>query len=221
MGEIIRITAADGHSLDAYVSRPDGAPNGGVVLVQEIFGVTPQMQRCADRYAAAGYTAIVPAVFDRIKPDLFYSYSEIEPAREAALSLADDAVMADMEAARQAVGATGKTAIVGYCWGGTVAFMAASNPGFACAVSYYGSKVHLAMDGFKPVVPLMFHFGADDALIPPATIEQIRQAQPSGIFHIYENTGHGFCCDDRDGYHAESARLAEQRSLEFIAAGMD
>ncbi len=220
MGEMIRITAADGHSLDAWVARPEGASKGGVVLVQEIFGVTPQMQRCADRFAAAGYTAIVPAVFDRIEANLLYEYSDIEPAREAAMSLDDDAVLADVEAARKVVGNAGKVAIVGYCWGGTVSYMAAGNPGFGCAVSYYGSKVNLVMDRCKPVVPLMFHFGADDSLIPPATVEQIRQALPLAVFHVYENTGHGFCCDDRDGYDAESAMLSEQRSLEFIAANL-
>ncbi len=217
MGEMIRITAADGHSMDAYVARPEAEPRGGVVLVQEIFGVTPQMQRCADRFAAAGYMTIVPAVFDRIEPDLLYGYQDIEPAREAAMSLDDAAVMADMEAARKAVGEAGNVAIVGYCWGGTVSYMAAGNSGFGCAVSYYGSKVNLVMDRFRPVVPLMFHFGADDSLIPPATVEQIRHALPAAVFHVYENTGHGFCCDDRDGYDAESALLSEQRSLEFIA----
>lgn len=220
MGEMICITAADGHSLNAWVARPGAASRGGVVLVQEIFGVTPQMQRCAERFAAAGYTTIVPAVFDRIEPNLLYEYQDIEPARDAAMSLEDEAVMADMEAARKFVGDAGKVAIVGYCWGGTVSFMAASNPGFGCAVSYYGSKVNMVMDRYKPVAPLMFHFGADDSLIPPETVEQIRQAHPSAVFHVYENTGHGFCCDDRDGYDAESAMLSEQRSLEFIAVNL-
>ncbi len=218
MGKMVQLTTADGHGLDAYLSEPEGTPKGGVVLVQEIFGVTPQMQRCADRYAQAGYAAIVPAVFDRIEPNLLYAYSDIEPARAAAMSLEDDHVMADMEAARQAVAGAGKTAAVGYCWGGTMAYMAAGNPAFSCAVSYYGSKVNQVMNRVTPVIPLMFHFGADDALIPLDTVAEISQAHPSASVHVYEHTGHGFCCDDREGYDAESAYLSEQRSLEFIAA---
>ena len=127
-------------------------------------------------------------------------------------------VLADVDAARNAVADAGRTAIVGYCWGGTTAYLAAAKLPFACAVSYYGSGVSRLAGRMQPRVPVLYHFGARDAFIPPAAIDQIRKADPSGEFHVYDGADHGFACDDRDSHHPGATALAEQRTLAFLAA---
>lgn len=217
MGETFELTAADGHRLAAYRATPAGKARGGLVVIQEIFGITGQMQRCTERFAAAGYLAILPAMFDRKERGTTLGYADFQKGGTLAMSIPEEQLLADVEAARLAVAGAGSTAIVGYCWGGTVAYMAASLLPFACAVSYYGSGVGRLAARMQPKVPVMYHFGAKDAFIPPATIEAIRTADPAGTYHIYEGADHGFSCDDRAGYHPEAAALAERRSLEFLA----
>lgn len=217
MGDMIELTAADGHRFAAYRADPEGHPRGGVVVIQEIFGVTAQMKRCADRFAAAGYAAVLPALFDRQQRGVQFTYADFQRGGALAMSLPEAQVLADVEAARLVVASAGRSAIVGYCWGGTVAYMAACQLPFACAVSYYGSGVGALAGRMQPRVPVMYHFGARDAWIPPATIAAIRAADPGGEFHVYDGAGHGFHCDDRDGYHAAAAELSQQRTLAFIA----
>jgi carboxymethylenebutenolidase len=217
MAEMIELTAADGHRFAAWKALPEGKPRGGLVVIQEIFGVTGQMKRCTERFAEAGYAAILPALFDRKERGVLLGYTDFQKGATLATSIPEEQVLADVEAARREVAGAGKTAITGYCWGGTVAYLAASQLPFACAVSYYGGGIARLVDRMKPAIPVMYHFGAKDAFIPAATIERIRVADPSGIVHVYEGAGHGFSCDDRAGYHAEASALAEQRSLEFLA----
>jgi carboxymethylenebutenolidase len=216
MGELIDLRAVDGHKLQAYVAAPQAEPRGGLVMIQEIFGMTEQMRRCADRYADAGFLVILPAMFDRVERGLVVGYTEFQRGGKAASSIDDDAVLADVEAARAAVSSAGRSAIMGYCWGGTVAYMAACQPGFDCAVSYYGGGVGRLAARMQPQVPVQYHFGADDSFIPPATIGAIRAADPHGEFYVYDGAGHGFNCDDRTGFHPAASALSEQRVLAFL-----
>lgn len=218
MGEMLELSAADGHRFAAWKAVPEGTPRGGLVIIQEIFGMTEQMKRCTDRFAAAGYVAILPALFDRKERNAILGYGEFQRGGALAMSIPDEQVLADVEAARLEVAAAGRTAINGYCWGGTVAYLAASTLPFACAVSWYGSGVGRLSARLQPRVPVLYHFGAKDAFIPPATIDQIRKADPGGTFHVYEGADHGFGCDDRASHHPGATALAEQRTLGFLAA---
>lgn len=216
MGDMIRLAAADGHELDAYLARPAEPPRGGLVLIQEIFGMTAQMKRCADRYAQAGYLTILPALFDRVQPGLLIGYSDFQAGGQAAQSVTEEQVMADCEAARAAVAEVGKIAIMGYCWGGTVAYQAASLLPFDCAVSYYGGGIAGMLDRLQPQIPVQYHFGANDSFIPEPVIERIRSADPDGEFYIYEDADHGFNCDDRDSYNETASLQSEQLALAFL-----
>lgn len=218
MGQLIELTAADGHRLAAWKSMPAGTPRGGIVVIQETFGLTEQMKRSTDRFAAAGYAAILPALFDRKERNARLGYGEFQRGGTLAMSIAEEHLLADVEAARQQVAGAGSTAIIGYCWGGTTAYLAASQLPFSCAVSYYGSGVSRLAGRLQPKVPVLCHFGEKDAFIPPAAIDQLRKADPSGLFNVYEGADHGFACDDRESHHPGATALAEQRTLAFLAA---
>lgn len=216
-GAWTELTADDGHTLAAYQSRPADTPRAGLILIQEIFGLTEQMQRCADRYAEAGYHVVLPALFDRVEPGLVMGYTEFERGGKTAMSIPPPQMLMDVAAARAAVATAGCVGVVGYCWGGTVAYMAASGQLVDCAVSYYGGGIGRLLERMQPKVPVQYHFGADDSFIPPEVIDQIRSADPSGEVYVYDGAGHGFNCDDRDSYHAEASQVSEKRSLAFLA----
>lgn len=215
--KIIELTAADGHNLAAYKAVPDGQPKGGVVILQEIFGMTEQMKRCANRYAEAGYISILPALFDRAERDLVVEYTDFQTGGKISASIDEHDLLADIEAARKAVSGVGRTGVIGFCFGGTNAYLAACNLEFDCAIAYYGGGIGQLVTRMQPRVPVMYHFGGEDNYIPASTIDKIREVDPGGIVHVYEGAGHGFSCDDRHGFHAEAAGLAEQRSLDFLA----
>jgi len=217
MGTWIELEAADGHRLAAYEAKPSGEPKGGLVMIQEIFGLTEQMQHCADRYADAGYHVVLPALFDRVEPGLIVDYADFKRGGEAAMSIAPPQMLADVEAARQVVAGSGATGIIGYCWGGTVAYMAAAGQPFSCAVSYYGGGIGRLLERMQPKVPVQYHFGAEDGFIPPEVIDQLRSADPSGDIYVYAGAGHGFNCEDREGFDPDASRSSEQRSLAFLA----
>jgi carboxymethylenebutenolidase len=215
MGETIRLKAADGHELSAWLARPAGAPRGGLVVLQEIFGVNRHVRRIADSFAAHGYLAIAPALFDRARPDVELGYDELEAGREVMLALDRANTVRDISAAVAAVREAGKVGAVGYCWGGALADLAACECGIAAAVSYYGRQTATWLE-LQPRCPVMYHFGKLDPLIPAETVAAIRGGRPRGVFHVYEEAGHGFNCDERHEYHAESATLALKRTLEFL-----
>jgi carboxymethylenebutenolidase len=215
MSKMIRLKAKDGHELDAYLAEPKGKPKGGLVVVQEIFGVTNHIKRVADRFAAEGYKVVAPAMFDRVERDVALDYSEIGKGREYMRKLQWPDTLADVEAAANEARAAGSVSIVGYCWGGTVAHVAASDLAFDAAVSYYGGGVAKMLDK-KPQCPIMYHFGDQDASIALPDIEKIREANPSSALHVYAGAGHGFNCDERASYSANDARIAFERSLEFL-----
>ncbi len=217
MGTTVELAASDGHRLAAYRADPAGKPRGGLVIVQEIFGVNSHVRAVTDGYAADGYAAIAPALFDRVERgfEIGYSPPEIERGRTFIPKLPLDDALRDVAAAMKALAAAGRLGIIGYCWGGTVAWAAAAKlDGLACAVPYYGGGI-AANAGLQPKCPVMFHFGETDHAIPLGDVERVRAAHPAQTFHLYP-AGHGFNCDQRGSYHAESARLARTRTLEFL-----
>jgi len=215
MGKMIRLKAKDGHELDAYLAEPKGKAKGGIVVVQEIFGVTNHIKRVADQFAAQGYRVVAPAMFDRVERGVTLEYSEIEKGREYMRWLGWLNTLADVEAAVNDARGAGNVALVGYCWGGTVAHLAASELEIDAAVSYYGGGVAKMLDK-KPRCPIVYHFGEVDASIPLADIEKIRKATPESAVHVYPGAGHGFNCDERASYSAKDAKVAFDRSIEFL-----
>jgi carboxymethylenebutenolidase len=217
MGKTIELTASDGHKLSAYRAEPKGKPRGGLIVMQEIFGVNSHIQSVADGYAADGYLAIAPAVFDRVQRgvNLGYGPADIETGRTFIPKMQWDNVMKDAAAAMANVKSAGKVGIVGYCWGGTAAWVAAAKlSGLACAVCYYGGGIpNLANE--KPKCPVMFHWGETDQSIPIEAAKKVAAQHPSAQSFIYK-AGHGFNCDQRGSYDAESAKLARTRTLEFL-----
>ena len=218
MGEIIELNAADGHALDAYLARPAGAARGGLVVVQEIFGVNGHIRDVCDRFAADGYTALAPALFDRVAPGTEFEYDAdgVAAGRDLKDRAAWPQVAADIAAARDHLAAAGAVAIVGYCWGGSVAWLGATEGGFAAAIGYYGGQI-IELNDRSPKCPTMLHFGDQDAAIPLDDVEAIRAAHPDMTIHIYEGAGHGFNCDRRGSYHEAAAGRALERTNAFLA----
>lgn len=219
MGKMIRLKAADGHELDAYVAEPKGKAKGGIVVVQEIFGVSDHIKRVADQYAAQGYKAVAPAMFDRIERGITLPYSEIQQGLAYMRQLAWPNTLADVEAAAKEARTAGSAAVVGFCWGGTVAHVAASDLDVDAAVSYYGGGVAKMLDK-QPRCPILYHFGDQDHSIPLPDIEKIRKAYPGSVVHVYPGAQHGFNCDERASYSAADARLAFERSIAFLGEQM-
>jgi carboxymethylenebutenolidase len=215
MGKMVRLKAADGHELDAYVAEPKGKAKGGIVVVQEIFGVTNHVKRVADQYAAAGYKAIAPAMFDRIKRGITLEYTDIQAGIGYMQQLKWPNTLADLEAAAAEVRPAGSAAVVGYCWGGTVAHVAAAELNLDAAISYYGGGVAKMLDK-RPQCPVLYHIGDHDHSIPLADIEKIHKAYPESALYVYPGAQHGFNCDDRASYSAPDAKLAFERSVEFL-----
>lgn len=215
MGTTIRLTAADGHELDAYVAEPRGRSVGGLVVVQEIFGVTKHIERVADRYAEQGYRAVAPAMFDRIRRGITLEYSAIQDGLAFMRELQWPNTLVDVAAAVEAARSADKVAVVGYCWGGTVAHVAASDLDLDAAVSYYGGGVAKLLDK-QPQCPILYHFGDQDHSIPMTDVDKIRSAYPSSTVHVYTGAQHGFNCDERASYSEADAQLAFERSLAFL-----
>ncbi|MBS1200609.1 MAG: dienelactone hydrolase family protein [Proteobacteria bacterium] len=214
MGINIELTAADRMALGAYETLPGGEPLGGVVVIQEIFGVTAHIRDVVDAFAAAGYHALAPALFDRLEPGVMLPYTDVEGGRELVSRLTREDIVADVGAAVMHLAGSGRVGVVGYCWGGTVAWIAAATLPVSAAVSYYGTRINQNLD-LKPRCPMQFHYGRLDASVPPERIDEVRAACPGGEFHLYP-AGHGFNCTDRADYHADSARLAFERTLSFL-----
>ena len=215
MGKMIKLKAKDGHELDAYLAEPKGKPRGGIVVVQEIFGVTDHVKRVADQYAAEGYRAIAPAMFDRIERGITLPYSDIQQGIAYMQQLEWPNTLADVEAAAEAVRDAGSASIVGYCWGGTVVHVAASELDLDAGVSYYGGGVAKNLDK-HPRCPIMYHVGDQDHSIPTPDIEKIKNAYPDAVLHVYKGAQHGFNCDERSSYSVADARVAFGRSIEFL-----
>jgi carboxymethylenebutenolidase len=217
MGRMIELAAADGFRLSAYRADPVGGPRGGLVVAQEIFGVNGHIRSVCDGFAADGYVAIAPALFDRYERglDIGYTPDDIARGRELKGRAQIDAAMQDVAAARDAVASAGKVAVIGYCWGGFVAWMAASRlDGFACAIPYYGGGMLDAI-GERPRCPVIAHFGERDSMIPVDGVRELAAAHPEAQVHVYA-ADHGFNCDQRASYDAAAAKLARERTIEFL-----
>ncbi len=212
-----RLTASDGHQLDAYEIHPDSA-TAAVVIVQEIFGVNSHIRSVVDRYASFGYRSIAPAMFDRVERgvELDYHTEGFERGRALRRDLRWDDSVLDVAAAVDHVAATGPVAVVGYCYGGSMAWLAAASLPIAAAVGYYGGQVVDFIDR-TPEVPTMLHFGGLDQAIPLDGVNTVAERHPEVAVHVYDDAGHGFNCDARASYHPESAALAEQRTRDFLA----
>jgi carboxymethylenebutenolidase len=218
MGEMIKLTAKDGVTIGAYKATPAHHPRGGIVVLQEIFGVTEHIRRIADGFATAGYLAIAPALFDRVEPDteLGYAPADLEKGKDIRARTALEDSLADIEAAIGAAAEAGSVGVVGYCWGGTLAYAAAAHiSDIAAVVAYYGSGI-AAMRDEALLAPIEFHFGERDKSIPPDDVEKIRAAHPDSALYIYP-AGHGFANDERPSYDEQSASVAQSRTLEFFA----
>ena len=221
MGTTIQITAIDGNTFNAYRADPQGSPKGAVVVVQEIFGVNNHIRSVVDGYAEQGYVAIAPALFDRVEEgvELGYDESGIDIGRKIAFEdVTMDQVMADIEAACDAVSTAGKIGIVGYCWGGSICYVAAArlSDKISAASGYYGGQIMPHIEE-EPKTPLMLHFGEQDAGIPLENVHAIAQRWPDIGVHIYGEAGHGFNCDARGSYDASSAAVALERTLDHFA----
>jgi carboxymethylenebutenolidase len=222
MGAWIKLTACDGFELSAWRAEPQGAPRGGLVVVQEIFGVNAHIRSVADGFAADGYLAIAPAIFDRAEPGFDVGYEPETMARGVALAgkVSREVIQLDVAAAIAAAGGGGKVGIVGYCLGGTVAWVAAAlTPGLSAAVGYYGGGVP-GLNDLKPRVPTMLHFGEKDQHIPLAGVRQVAAAHPDTQVFTYPTGGHAFNRYGNAAYDAPSATLARQRTMAFFAANL-
>ena len=219
MGKSIELTAADGFKLGGYRADPVGAPKAAVVVIQEIFGVNSHIRAVCDRFAAEGYVAVAPAIFDRTERDFQSGYSpdEIAVARKFVANPDWDAMLRDTQAAINAVKDVGPVGIVGFCLGGSVAYAAATKlSGLSAAVGYYGGAIVRFADD-KPKVPTQLHFGEKDTGIPLSDVEIIRGKRPDVEIFVYPGAQHGFSCDERASYDKPSADLAWRRTLDFFA----
>jgi carboxymethylenebutenolidase len=217
MGEFTRLMARDGHEFDAWLAPAKGTPRGAIVVLQEIFGVNAHIRAVTDGFAAEGYVAIAPSLFDRVhrNVELGYGPKEMDQGRGYVAQIKEEELLRDMQACINVVKHAGTVGVVGYCWGGSLAYLAACELPVRAAVSYYGTRVLQMLDR-KPRVPVQYHFGELDKSLPPDAIAKIRAAHPQGEFFTYP-ADHGFNCDHRATFEPAAAKLARERTLEFFA----
>ena len=221
MGKEITLKANDGHSFSAYEKTPSsGIVRGGLVVVQEIFGVNAHIRRVADGYAADGYRVIAPAIFDRAERGVDIGYEKADMERGFALRKAIplDHMVADIAAAVAALTSSGNVGVVGYCLGGSLAWLAAARIArVAAAVGYYGGMIAAHLDD-KPRCPVMLHFGEEDAGIPLSDVEKIKAASDPSLVQVftYRDAGHAFNREGNAAWRAEPARVARERTIAFL-----
>jgi carboxymethylenebutenolidase len=223
MGSFTDLKSADGFVFPAYVAQPAGKAKGGLVVLQEIFGVNAHIRAVADGYAAAGYFVVAPATFHRVKPGVELGYEKADMEEGSALKAAVEAlpapgVLQDIDAAIRHAAQAGKVGITGYCYGGLLTWRAACTlGGLAAAAPYYGGGMTTPGEvARKPQCPVMAHFGNKDAHIPMEGVEAFKAAHPEVQVHVYD-AGHGFNCDHRGSYDKAAADLARERTLAFFA----
>ncbi len=216
MGTMMTLTAADGHVLDAYQAGPDHAA-AGLVVVQEIFGVNGHIREVCDRFAAQGFSVIAPALFDRAEKneELGYTKADIQAGLALRAKIPDAGAIADIAAAAAALAAK-PTGIVGYCWGGTLVWNAASQTHlFKAGVAWYGGGIPAAKEATLNC-PVQLHFGETDHSIPLDDVEAVQQLHPEAEVFVYAGAGHGFGCDQRGSYDAACYATAQERTLSFF-----
>lgn len=214
MSETVKLTASDGHQFSAY--RAGDGP--GLVVVQEIFGVNSHIRNVVDLFAEAGFAAIAPALFDRIGAgrELGYTPEDVAAGRDLRGKVDNADALKDIAAARDLLAGEGrKVGVVGYCWGGSLAWHTATQlAGFDAAVGYYGGEIPKSKDA-QPAIPTMLHFGENDGGIPMDGVREVEAAHPGVPIHIYD-AGHGFSCDERASYDETSHKVALERTLAFL-----
>jgi carboxymethylenebutenolidase len=216
MGQQIQLNTSRMHCIGAYLARAAGPPKGGIVVVQEIFGVNAHIRAVTDRFAEHGFTTIAPAFFDHVESGVELGYDEAGYRRgqELVREIPFDLALADVASAAESIASAGRIGCVGYCWGGTVAFLAATRLGLP-AVSYYGARNVQFLDE-QPQAPLLFHFGENDRSIPPEAVARHRAALPDAQVYTYP-AGHAFNRDvDPKAWDQASAQLALDRTLAFF-----
>ena len=223
MGEMITVksTAEDGFAIPAYHAAPTGARKGGVIVIQEIFGIDEHVRRDVDRWAQMGYEALAPGLYERREPGFTVQHSEegIKAGIAHAMASPREQVLADIAGCRDYLSPRGKVCVVGYCYGGSFAWLSAGNlDGIAAASSYYGSMVKDNAT-LTPKCPTIVHLGRQDAGIPCDEVKaEVEAANPGVPVYIYDDAGHGFNNEDPERYAKQSAELARQRTLELFEA---
>ncbi|MGY8853319.1 MAG: dienelactone hydrolase family protein [Pseudomonadales bacterium] len=220
MSDVIVLTSPDDHQFDVYEAQPDGGAKGTIVVIQEIFGVNAHIREVAQGFAAMGYRALAPALFDRVERQVSLGYSGADMMQGVELARGklqrEDALM-DLQTTIAAAAMTGPVGVVGYCFGGLLAWLAACQlEQLSCAVSYYGGGVASEMSQ-TPTVPVMFHFAGEDAHISMADVAVVEKAQPNAPLFVYE-ADHGFNCNHRASFNEPAAVLALSRTHEFFDA---
>jgi len=214
----VSLRAADDHAFSVYVARPAAQPVAALVVIQEIFGVNSHIRSVADGFANDGFLAVAPALFDRIRPgiELGYDDADLQTAMSLIPKIDVEKVVLDVAAAIDYAAKTTrkKVGVVGYCFGGSVAWLAATRLRPSAAVGYYGGQIG-KYSAEVPNCPVMLHFGRQDAHIPPSVAESVHAAHPLVEIFWYD-AGHAFNCDPRPSYNAAAAKLARQRTLEFF-----
>ena len=221
MAEYTTLMARDGHEFNAWLAPAAGGARGAIVIAQEIFGVNHHIRALANDYAAQGYLVIAPCLFDRIRRgiELGYSQAESQEGRGYRTQIPKEKTLLDLAASINVVRHAGRVAVIGYCWGGTLAYFSACELPVSSAVAYYGGQIAQHLDK-TPKRPVQYHLGERDSYIPPADVAKIRAADPGGEFHLYP-ADHGFNCDERASYDAASAKLARERTLAFLSRQME
>ena len=210
------LMARDGHEFTAYLARAAGTPRGAVVVLQEIFGVNAHIRAVVELYAATGFLAIAPALFDRIgrNIELGYGQKDMEQGTGYRLQVEEAKALLDIGAAINVVRHAGRVALVGYCWGGQLTWVGAGALPVQAAVGYYTSRIWEKLD-HVPTCPIMLHYGERDKNIPRERVEQVRSVCPQAQIYFYA-ADHGFNCDARASYDAPSAALAWGRTQDFL-----
>jgi len=216
MSDFEHALAKDGHITDVYVAQPKSQALATVVILQEIFGITDHIKDICNQYAAHGYLAIAPALYDRIRKNIVLYYSSFAEGKDYKMQLNDEQTLMDIEATIALTEKDSKVAVVGFCFGGALAYFASTRINLNCTISYYGGGIAEKYIHQKPLCPIMYHFGALDAAIPLSEVSEIKSRHPEGVFHIYEDAGHGFNCNFREDYHEDSAKIAAKRTLDFL-----
>jgi carboxymethylenebutenolidase len=218
MSKVVKLQASDSHELDAYVAQPSGTPRAGLVVVQEIFGVNEHIRSVADRFAEEGFFAVAPAIFDRAEQhvELGYDGSAMQKGMALLQKIGIDDTVKDVDAAlHYASSETGKPAgVVGYCYGGTLAWLSATRLAPGAVVGYYGGHIVKFVEE-KPRVPVMLHFGRKDDHIPETDVAKVHAAHPEVEIYWYD-AGHGFNCNMRGSYNEKAAKEAMARTLAFF-----
>ncbi len=217
MGQNIRLTAADGHELGAWLAEPAGPARGAILVAMEMYGVNDYLRTVCENYAAEGYVAIAPQFFDRFAPDVTFPYdgSAYDVAKVYSAEVVPH-IVTDAEAALARVGAAGKVAISGYCFGGTVTWLAACRSRFDAAIAYYGSDMCDYPDEAARC-PTICHVGDKDTAVPPEDVAKFQAKRPEVYWHIYPGVLHGFDNWTRsERYDAAASKLARERTMAFL-----